>query len=104
MSDNCQDDPYVGKIVKIIESRSFHVEDGTVNYKAWHENCLYCKNSLFLVVGVKEKDCFWETKKECYILKPLGSDSKNENFDKNLCWNKELYVNSAWNEVMKIVD
>ena len=105
MPDNNQQDPYIGHVVKIVDRRTFQIEKDINESELYY--LLYKKNSMFLVVGIREKNCyyaFYNTKRNFYILKPLEKDVDNKNINKNLCWNSELYVNSAWNQVFQIVD
>jgi len=92
MPDNYDNDPYVGKIVKINDNFSFDYdcEESTgmlseflLDMKNYHNiyDLDYSANSLFLVVGIKDKKG-----SNCYILKPLNKDDREQNINKKLIW------------------
>lgn len=78
MSDNHQNDPYIGKIIRRTGSFDFD------NSSSVNDGISYL-NSLFLVVGVGIKR--YTGKHDLYyILKPLNNDEENRNPHKELVW------------------
>lgn len=97
-------DRYIGKIVRIdkcVFDYDKYYQDSKTDY------CQYIYYSLFLVVGIKEKEYVYDSKRRNnhYILKPLENDEKNININKDLVWEEETYVNNEFlAEIVEIVD
>jgi len=83
MSDS---DLYIGKIVKIVRPFSF-ISDSVDVSEPNQQRYVYPEESLFLVVGAKDKSYKYGLEKQIasfYILKPLNNNSNNS--DKSLLW------------------
>lgn len=86
MSDS---DPYIGKIIQL-NFRNFIYDKQYEFYTlSASRYCLYEYNSLFLIVGIKEKKCEGHIN-QYYILKPLQNDNHNANSNKQLVWHNML--------------